>query len=176
MRKILPFIFPLMALLIVLFLLYRWYGLRTNRQGRINTDDSRIQVEELNSSATPGARISPRPGIADMKSIELQPEASPSAQIFAQAQGSIRYEITGDEVYMNVFADLPSLTTGDYQVWWQANNTLVKAFTLVAEKGGHMGAMTFDLGRLPVEVIVSYEVKDDDVLEQTVLKARFEKP
>lgn len=181
MKKIVPFIFPLVAFLIVLFLLYRWYTIQVVRRGQINLNGSQTQVEELSTFPTPvvspTARIGADSvrGAADLKTIPLSPVASGSAEL-PLTPGSIRYQVVDQAMELTVFADLPNLTAGQYQVWVQQGSSLTKAFTLVAEKGGYTGSMTLPLSRLPVEMTVSWEQFNDNKLEQSLLKASITQP
>jgi len=186
MKKILPFIFPSVALLIVLFLLFRWYVMNTQRRGQINSNDLKTQVEELLpgstfSTPTPGASGSTRPSFKpaapDLKTVTLEPIASSSA-VVESPQGSVRYSIQGQQLNFSVFADLPTLTTGQYQVWVQPSNEAqpAKAFVLSTEKGGYTGSSSLSVTQLPAEVIVSYEHTNTGKVGQTILKGQLEKP
>jgi hypothetical protein len=48
MKKILPFVFPLIALLIVLFLALRWYNAKTTRpEGKLTDFGEGMKIEDL---------------------------------------------------------------------------------------------------------------------------------
>lgn len=177
MRQIAPFIFPALALLIVVTLLFRWYSLRTTREGRVAPGDSSTQVEELElqKQATAGAKLNLQPGAPDMQTVDLQPQASGSAEL-AQATGMIRYRIENSEVSFGVFVDLPELKSGIYQVWVQGAGQPQKVFALEMGKAGYTGSMTINQGQLPIDVIISQEMTNDNKVEQIVLKGRIERP
>lgn len=177
MRRIAPFIFPALALLIVAVLLYRWYSLRTAREGRLTPGESVTQVEELEglAQATPGAKLSLLPGAPDMQTVDLKPQATSSAAL-ANVIGVVRYRMEKEEVSLGVFAELPDQKTGVYQVWLQGAGQAIKVFALELGKGGYTGSMTIHRGQLPVDVIVSYEQTNDSKIEQIILKGRIERP
>lgn len=177
MRQITPFIFPALALLIVIVLLFRWYSLRTAREGRLAPGATSTQVEELDlqRQATEGAKLDLQPGAPDMQTVDLKPQATTSAEV-AQATGVVRFRLENEEVSFGVFADLPELKSGTYQVWVQGAGQPTKVFALEMGKAGYTGSMTVNRGQLPIDVIVSYEVTNDNKVEQIILKGRIERP
>ncbi len=185
MRRLLPFIFPLIAFLIVVFLLIRWFNLRAPRAGQINLNDLKTQVEEL----LPDSRSdmnSPRPAssdssglssASDLPSISLEPlaDATGSAQA---AQGTVRYMTEDSQVKLQVFADLAPLSTGWYQVWTQSSGSAQpqRVAQLSSQKGGYVASFNLPLASLPTEIVISEESKNDAQLERILLKGRLEKP
>jgi hypothetical protein len=160
MNKVLPFLFPAAALLIVLFLAFRWYSLdRAN--GEIGPVNEGVEIEDL----TQEQRQSILRGTPDSKTVVLQPETEDSV-----ASGDIRYEIENDKVLFSVDADLPPLKEGQYQVWLRSGSSMSPAFTLSVNKGGYMGSAAINIGRLPVEVSVSRELESDQTIEEVVLR------
>ena len=47
MKKLLPFVFPLVAVLVIIFLVFRWYRLNTTPQGDISQFGEGIEIENL---------------------------------------------------------------------------------------------------------------------------------
>jgi hypothetical protein len=164
MKKVLPYIFPAIALVIVLFLGYRWYTGQT-KPGQINNTGEGIEIEDLSSTD----QSSMLRGAGDYKTVQLQGEG--------EVAGSIRYEVKDGKVRFSVMAFLPELTEGSYEVWLKrdADTNPSKAFTLEAGKGGYIGSASIDESNLPFEVIITKELRPDLTMEQVVLRGKLEK-
>lgn len=160
MNKYLPFVFPLAALLIVLFLAFRWFSMQTNRSADIGEG---VEIEDLTLEQESMLR-----GTDDLQQVELQ---TPDTE--TEGQGDIRYKISDERVRFSVNANLPQ-PEGFYQVWVRSGETQQKAFRLLPDKGGFMGSAALNQSALPFEVIVSQETEDDDQLEQVILRGRIE--
>lgn len=160
MKKALPFVFPVAALLLVAFLAFRWYGQRTERTGEITEFGEGIAIEELSGSELDSVIK----GTGDYKSVTMTGSD--------EAMGTIRYEIADGKVRFSVNADLPELESGMYQVWLKATDSeaIRKAFVLDQSKAGFMGSASISAETLPFEVVVTRELSDDATPEQEVLK------
>lgn len=165
MNKIAPFIFPLIALVIVIALLLRWYSIRTNPTGEISPEAQNIEVTEV--SAEDEARLSR--GTQDLKSIDLEPVATDSAE---PAQGRVRYEAVNGKLNFSIVALLPR-TERMYQVWLRNNGQTTKAMKLELEKGGWMASGSISEEHLPLEIIVSQEANDDNTMEVIILNGQI---
>lgn len=167
MKKYVPFIFPAIALVIVLFLGYRWYVAQTTK-GQISANGEGVKIEDL---STEEASKMQGTGAKDLPSVELKGEG--------ETTGQVRYELKNDRVNFSVNAELPALKDGEgmYQVWVRqmGQDSKSKAFTLKESKSGYMGSAAFQASLLPVEVVVSKEVNDDDTIETTVLTGTIQK-
>lgn len=164
MKKYIPFLFPAIALLIVLFLGYRWYTAQTVKpDGRI-TDDA-IEVEQLSSEEVRNLQN----GSKDLPTVELKGDDD--------VMGQVRYEVSGERISFTVTANLPELTEGVYQVWLRQtdSDSRTKAFVLDEGKAGYTGSASIAVSMMPFEVIVSREVNNDDEIESTVLTGTIEK-
>lgn len=176
MQKIAPFIFPLVAFVIVLLLLFRWYSLQNSRSGQITDEGQVIELNDLlksqngTPSATPNLGGKQLGQASDYKTQELQPFHNEKTGVTADATGNIRYEITNNQVALTVFVQLMQHDSGVYQVWWQKGDTLTKAFVLEPGKGGLMGSATISQDQLPLEVVVSHEHQNDTKLEEILLR------
>lgn len=164
MKKYYPYVFPALALLVVGVLAFRWYNMRTQRDGQITTFGEGVEIENLSESDAD--RI--LRGVGDYKTATLSGEG--------ETQGQVRYEIKDDKVNFSVIADLPALEAGNYQVWLQDADGLSKskAFVLEVGKGGFMGSGSLDAEKMPFEVVVSVEKTDDSEMEEVVLKGMVE--
>lgn len=160
MKKVLPFVFPVAALLLVAFLAFRWYGQRTDRTGEISQFGEGVEIEELSSSELDSVIK----GVGDYKTVELEGGDD--------VLGGIRYEIADGKVTFSVSASLPELEEGVYQVWLKATDSEAtrKAFKLEYAKGGFMGSAAISAETLPFEVLVSREMSEDDIIEDIVLR------
>lgn len=160
MKKIYPYILPTIALFIVALLAFRWYNIRTQRDGEITPFGEGVEIENL--SEVEAERV--LKGVGDFETAPLSGTG--------EVQGQVRYEIKDDKVSFSVSADLPELTEGQYQVWLQDvdGKSRSKAFVLGMGKGGYMGSAALDANTLPFEVVVSAEKTDDSEIEEVVLK------
>lgn len=160
MKKIYPYIFPAVALLFVLFLLFRWYNLRTQREGDMSLLSENVKIENLDASEA----NSFLKGTGDFQTTELAGEPEYS--------GQVRYEVVDGKVLFSVMTTLPELNEGTYQVWLKETEgaSKRKAFNLEYAKGGYMGSAAIDADLLPLEVIVSQEMENDDTLEKVLLR------
>lgn len=168
MKKILPFVFPVAALLIVLFLAFRWYGQRTERSGDISPFGEGVEIEEL----TEAEREEIMRGTGDFTTVNL------SAGEGQTANGRVRYEVKESKVTFSVNADLPELEVGSYQVWLKSidADAMQRAFILTVGKGGYFGTAAVSTELLPFEVVVTRELNDDNTPEQVILRGTVTKP
>lgn len=162
MKKFLPFVFPALALLIVMFLAYRWFDLKDNTMDKKDVLSEGVQIEELSQEE----QNSFLQGMDDYKSKDLKPLAD------TEGMGTIRYDIKDNVIKFNVQAELPELTSGIYQVWLKSpdSGVLRKAFVLESTKGGFAGSAAISAETLPFEVVVSKEMMDDGVMETMLLE------
>lgn len=144
-KMFLPYVLPAIVLLIVLGLGYRWYTLRTHRDGKVSPFAETVNVENLSQTEA----TSLLKGVKDLKTVELSG--------IGDTVGQARYEVKDGKVRFSVNADLPSLKTGDYQVWVKEVGSEAKkaAFVLVLEKGGYIGSAAVSEASLPFELVVT---------------------
>jgi len=171
MRKFLPFVFPLLALLIVVYLGMRWYRTETSR----NTADKKpaqfadgAKIEDLSASTSSQLKTPAK----DEKTVDMSGSDN--------AKGQIRYELKDGKVYFSVFADLPELKDGEgvYQVWLKQVNgdQKRKAFTLENTKSGYTGGAAISMDTLPFDVVVTKQQSvSDDNMSSTLLSGTIEK-
>ncbi len=165
MKKLYPYIFPAIALAFLVFLSYRWYSLRTQRDGSMTPFEDGVTVESL--SQADAQQI--LKGVGDLKTVELT-----GAQT---ASGQIRYELKDGRVRFSVQAELPKLKTGVYQVWLKEVGTEAKkkAFALEYGKAGYIGTASVAESSLPFEVVVTKETQDAGAMGEVVLSGRINK-
>lgn len=157
MNKVIPFIFPAIAFLIVIFLAFRWIKMSSSPRGDINSTGENVSIETLTDSQ----RDQILRGVGDYRTVTLTGEA--------ESMGSVRYEVKDGKVTFSVTANLPELETGHYQVWVKSGMRQTKAFKLEVGKAGYMGSAAFNQTDLPAEIIISWETQDDTTLEKVVL-------
>ncbi len=169
MKKFIPFVFPLIAICLVLFLAMRWYNSKTSREGtqaKIAQFDDTTQIDNL--SASDSSRL--KHPAQDEKSVDLSGAGD--------AKGQVRYDVTNGKVYMTLTASLPDAGKSIYQVWFKDVNgeSKKKAFTLVNAKGGYVGSAAVSADMLPFEVVVSKQkTADDAAMGATVLSGVIQK-
>ncbi len=165
MKKLLPFIFPLVAVLVIIFLVFRWYRLNTQTPGTISEFGEGIEIEDLSTTELQDSLS----GVGDYKTVDLISADDESV-------GRVRYEIKDGKIKFSVFAGLPELEYGMYQVWLREPGSLIsrKAFILIQSKGGYLGSAAISEEVLPFEVVVSKEVRPDDQMEEVILTGVIE--
>ncbi len=168
MKKIYPYILPAIALLIVIFLAYRWYSQRTERKSDISQFGDNVEVEELSEEE----KQQIVEGTQDMNTVQLNTEKE---DVF----GEVRYDIKDDKVLVNVNANLPELNQGSYQVWFtnmESDEDKTKAFKLEYSKAGYIGNGSVSSLVLPFKVIVSQEYTDDNNIEEVIFTGEIIQP
>jgi hypothetical protein len=171
MKKYTPYIFPLLVIVIVFFLVYRWFTLRTQRNTMVPDTAPAIQVEEL----SPEQLTSVLRGSQNVSTTQLEP--TPSQGTAPVGRGTIRYIIADGKVNFSVSADLPEAETA-YRVWVRTPNgdDMTEAFMLEVGKGGYMGSASLPQEKLPVEIIVSTASEAAAALNAVVLKGSIAAP
>lgn len=173
MKKFTPYVFPLVALLVVIFLLYRWYDMRTEKVVNPVEFGEGVEIENLSENEL-GSVLR---GSNDITTVELENAQTDSAE--PASTGVIRYDVVDNKVLFSVMAELPELEQGAYQVWLKEINGdgMRKAFSLEAGKGGMMGSASVSTELLPFEVVVSKEMSvSDETIETVILKGAIERP
>jgi len=168
MKKYLPFVFPAIALLIVIFLIFRFV---TNNSGQDQGGDiaefgEGVQIGQLTDTEQQEVLR----GTGDFQTVQMDSTNE-------EALGQIRYELTEDgRVLFSVMAGLPQLDRGMYQVWLESleGDQVRKAFNLKFSKGGFNGSAGIAADTLPFRVVVSRELNDDNQIEQRLLEATIQ--
>jgi hypothetical protein len=165
MKKLLPFVFPAAAFVLVAFLAFRWYGNQIGSAGDIAEFGEGVEIEEL----TQVERDRVMKGAGDYKTVDLEGADD--------VMGQVRYEMIDGKVRFSISASLPELESGFYQVWLKAvdSEAIREAFVLNFSKGGYLGSAAISEETLPFEVLVTQELVDDAAPETTVLKGFISK-
>ncbi|KUK79421.1 MAG: hypothetical protein XD95_0405 [Microgenomates bacterium 39_7] len=143
LKQYYPFIIPTISLLLVLFLAFRWYNTRTQRD--MNADITQVEIEDLTQEELQIVQ-----GTQDVSTVDLEPETQ------ELAVGQVRYKSEGDKILLTVSADLPELEGSYYQVWLSADGLQPQpAFRLERSKAGYLGSASISKDQLPLEVIVT---------------------
>ena len=170
MKRLTPYIFPLIVLAIVFFLVYRWYSLRSERNADNSDYGEGIEIENLSDTEADSVLR----GVGDFETAPLEKSEETSSEV--TGVGSIRYEIKDGKVRFSVVADLPE-PEEPYHVWIRTadGDNLTNAFDLELGKGGYMGTASVNEDLLPLEVIVSQSGNKSEVLDSVILKGVVEK-
>lgn len=167
MKKYLPFILPVIALLVVGFLAFRWFSSRTTPEPVKPSPQlgEGVKIDNLSQD--------------EFKKLSLKNANTKTVKMVGTGEvaGEIRYEKQSDQVLITVEANLPELKAGEaYQVWLQpaGGGEKRKAFTLTAQKGGFMGNASISASALPFEVVVTKETRSDNTPELEVLTGKVE--
>ncbi len=166
MKKYLPYIFPAIAVLVIIGLAFRWSAVRNADQGQVSDFGQSIQVEELSDEQNQ-ARLS---RVEDLDSVQLDNQTDePGA-------AEVRYEVVDGTVEFTVFGNLPD-SDATYQVWIgeTAGEGVKKAFALKPGKAGYMASGSVTAESLPFDIIISEESNAaDDSLEEIILRGTVE--
>ncbi|MBD3250382.1 MAG: hypothetical protein GF381_02330 [Candidatus Pacebacteria bacterium] len=158
-KKYYPFIFPAVALIIVGFLAFRWYKLRTQRERDLSLQQ--VEIENLTPEESDIVKQDTGAEVVDLENGEE-----------IRGMGEVRYTIKNNKVLLSVNATLPEID-GQYQVWFKPEGSEVtrKAFVLDMGKGGLMGSAAVSTDLLPFEVVVTEELSPaDEMMETEVLR------
>ena len=153
-KKYTPFIIPTISLLLVLFLAFRWYNLRTQR-------DADLRLDEVKIDNLPAEEAAIVVGSPEASTINLEPKDE------ELVSGQIRYHLANDRVLFNVVAELPYDDSVAYQVWLSPKDkeTFSRGFVLSYGKGGYTGSASVSQDQLPLELIITKEIDATDDLE-----------
>ncbi|NCN82690.1 MAG: hypothetical protein GW947_01870 [Candidatus Pacebacteria bacterium] len=166
LKKYTPYIFPLLVFLLVFFLIFRWFQLRSERANNELNFSEGIQIENLSEDQ----QRTMLQAAGDYDTVNLSPEASDDVMVKQDVTGVIRYEVTDGKVLFSVI--VTAMQTDEYHVWLHDTDTneLSPAFDLVAGKGGLVGTAAINSDLLPVEVVVSTSSDKTKVLDNVVLR------
>lgn len=151
MKKLSPYVFPAIVVLLVIFLISRWY----DRRGRISDYGEGIEIENLSEEELSDALT----GVRDYTTVPLE-ETSPiqgeTPTTTSSLQGFLRYEIKDGKVKLSVTVSSFDSAT-NYYVWLRPINSdePKQAFILTEGKGGLIGSGAFSVDQLPVEILVT---------------------
>jgi len=173
LKKYAPYIFPLLVFLLVFFLIFRWFQLRSERANNELNFSEGIQIENLSEDE----QISILRGAGDFDTVELAPEEaeeSDETMTIPEISGLIRYEIVDGKVRFSVIVTADQEAA--YYVWLHDadTNELSPAFALEAGKGGWVGTAAINTDLLPVEVVVSTSNDKNSVLDSVILRGMLQ--
>ncbi len=162
LQSLLPYLFPLIAVILVVVMFARWYKGKT-ADAPVSLLDSQLEVESLSAQM----QDSIIKGATDYKMINMIG--------VDQAVGEVRYQIKDDKLSFTVTANLPS-SKEDYAVWLSDVNGAAKkrVFNLKYSKAGYVGSAMVSDDILPVKVLVSKA--SDLMLEDILLQAEILAP
>lgn len=159
LQDLLPYVFPLLAVIFVGIMFARWYQARTatTPTGLLDPDFAveSLSAEEQNSIIK---------GATDSNTVEMQGDEA--------AMGEVRYQVADGKLSFTVTANLPAAEE-EYAVWLtdEAKQTRKRVFNLSYSKAGYVGSAMVSADVLPVQVVVSKAsdlLLQDIVLEATV--------
>ena len=154
LQALLPYLFPLIAIIFVVIMFARWYKGKTN-ESPVSLLDSKLQVESLSKEM----QNSIIKGATDYEMLDMQG--------VDQAVGELRYQIKDDKLSFTVTANLPA-SKEDYAVWLTDLNGDAKkrVFNLAYSKAGYVGSAMVSADVLPVRIVVA---KASDLMLQDAL-------
>lgn len=162
LQNLLPYLFPLLAVVLVVVMFARWYKGQT-AEAPVSLLDSQLEVESLPAQV----QDSVIKGASDYQMLNMSGSE--------QAVGEVRYQIKDDKLSFTVTANLPS-DQEEYAVWLADQNTEAKkrVFNLKYSKAGYVGSAVISAEVLPVKVLVSKA--SDLLLEEVLLQTEILKP
>lgn len=194
MKALIPFILPLVVLIILGVVFWRWVQNNSNEPA-ISDSAASVQVMEVDQATTTELAR----GASDVPTVEMtSPEDAPEAADNSSAR--IRYQIKDNAVSLLVLASLatrvqaarqaaqneattagevqPTPSDPKYIVWFKpaGQETLTRAFELEVGKGGFMGTASVSLDALPMTVYITTAETMADVPANTWFEATIPAP
>lgn len=162
LQNLLPYLFPLIAIIFVVIMFARWYKGKT-AEAPLSLLDSQLQVESLPAQL----QDSILKGATDYATLDLKGVEG--------AMGELRYQIKDDKLNFTLTANLPS-SKEDYAVWLTDLDGEAKkrVFNLVYSKAGFVGSAVVPADVLPVKVVVAKA--SDLMLQDALLEAELSAP
>ncbi len=162
LQALLPYLFPLIAIIFVVIMFARWYKGKT-AEAPLSLLDSQLKVESLSKDL----QNSIIKGATDYKMLDMQGSE--------QAVGELRYQIKDGKLSFTVTANLPS-SKEEYAVWLTDLNgeASKRVFNLAFSKAGYVGSAMISADVLPVRVVVTKA--SDLMLQDVLLKAELTAP
>lgn len=162
LQSLLPYLFPLIAIILVVVMFARWYKGKT-AEAPVSLLDSQLEVESLPAQV----QDSIIKGATDYKMLNMIG--------VDQAVGELRYQIKDDKLSFTVTANLPS-SKEEYAVWLSDMDGTAKkrVFNLKYSKAGYVGSAMVSDDILPVKVLVSKA--SDLMLEDILLQTEIAQP
>ncbi|AKM81136.1 MAG: hypothetical protein UT13_C0001G0175 [Candidatus Pacebacteria bacterium GW2011_GWF2_38_9] len=162
LQNFLPYIFPLIAIILVVVMFARWYKGKT-AEAPVSLLDSQLEVESLPVDV----QDSIIKGATDYSMIDMQGSNL--------ATGELRYQIKDDKLSFTVTANLQE-SKEDYAVWLvdSASDAKKRVFNLKYSKAGYIGSAMVPANILSVEVVVAKA--SDLMLEDVLLHAELLAP
>ncbi len=146
MKKVLPFVLPIAAVLLVVFFASSWYKRRTAEKLATPEITAGAEIEELSVAELASLEKMSR-GIGNYQTIKLKGD---------DLQGDLRYEKKDGKIFLTVTANLPESTADQYALWLKKNEETefnhIKDFTL--GKSGFWAATALNDESLPLQVEV----------------------
>jgi len=159
LQSLLPYLFPLIAIILVVVMFARWYKGKT-AEAPVSLLDSQLEVESLPAQM----QDSIIKGATDYKMLNMIG--------VDQAVGELRYQIKDDKLSFTVTANLPS-SKEEYAVWLSDMDGTAKK-RVFNSKAGYVGSAMVSDDILPVKVLVSKA--SDLMLEDILLQTEIVKP
>lgn len=154
-QDLLPYLFPLLAMIFVTVMFVRWY------QGKTAEAPKALLNEQLEiAPLTEAEQSSLLRGTADYKALTMTGTEG--------ARGEVRYQVSEDKLVFSVTANLDG-ATGTYAVWMMSPDGQVskRLFDLVLGKAGLLGSAAVTTDVLPARLVVA--PASDLELEQIML-------
>lgn len=149
MKKFLPFVLPIAALLLVIFFVYRWYQQRTETNMPTPEVTAGAEIEELSVSELESLERMSR-GVGNYQTAKLSGD---------EYEAEARYEKKDDKVYVTVTANVPEIVAGKYELWLKSGvaTEFSKSKDLDLGKAGYWAAVVISEDNLPLEIEVRLE-------------------
>ena len=162
LQALLPYLFPLIAIIFVVIMFARWYKGKTT-ETPISLLDPQLQVESLSKDLQNNIIK----GATDYKALDMQSSD--------KAIGELRYQIKDGKLSFTVTANLPQ-SKEEYAVWLTDLNDKAskRVFNLVYSKAGYIGSAMVSSDVLPVKVVVAKA--SDLMLQDALLKVELAAP
>lgn len=153
--KYLPFLLPILAIVVMIFLAWRWYAMQTKTPVVTPATSPKIEIENLGNDDQ-ALLTQLTQGQGDYQTVKMI-VANATETVGA---ATLRYDVQDEVTLVSVFADLEALKTGEnYQVWlnpvgtdeWQPSDLLT------LQKAGYIASLAVKTEALPMGVKITRE-------------------
>lgn len=157
-QKFLPFLLPLLIILIIVFLAWRWYRGQTDEEISVPDYSEGLAIENLSETEL-AALEAMKNRLGDYQVLPLT-GAAPN-------QGEVRYLISDEKLILTLTASLGENSVG-YRLWFLGSDSrLVKSQILALGKSGYTASLVLPLEVLPLSLYVLPDQAESDVAVAT---------
>jgi hypothetical protein len=159
LKKLLPFVLPLIALILIIIIVSRWYRGQTNNSIATPEYTEGLEIENLSQSELE-ALENIKQGLGDYQKVDFT----------GVYTGEVRYEVKEDRLFLSITANLPE-TAAAYTLWLTSGATTTRSNDLTLSKTGYHTALVTTIDKLPLTLIISEDTANAATPSKELLRA-----